>query len=123
MRLLALTAATALVLAFASPQTPLVLAHDDTGAVGRPFQLYAPPGSDNRGHRERSEGTERSDTAASDKGETRSGEAGETTNRGRSERSQVRHRVVIHKRGHHLAAFNWPRHHSVIHRRGRRFVA
>jgi hypothetical protein len=121
MRILVVTFATATVLAFAFSQTPRVLAQgSDAGAVGRPFQLYTPPGSGNRGHGGPSEDTERSGAATSEKSETGIGNANETTIHGSS---RARHRFVLQKRGHHFLAFHYPRHPFVIHRRGHRFVA
>jgi len=133
MRLLALTIATASVLAFAFPQTPRVLAQgSDSGAVGRPLQLDGGPslGSDNRGQSSGggSERTEPSVGVRSEKSQTQIGKTSETTVRGRSRSrigwsSRPRHRFVFHRRGHHLVAFNGPRHRFVIHRHGRRYVA
>ena len=150
MKLLALTVATAAVLAFASPNAVPVLAqgHDD-GAVGRPLQLDGGPSSspDTRGQSfgGRSEGTERSAGAArSEENQTSTGKTSETAIRGRSQTStgsssERKHRVAIH-RGHRLAAFYGPRHRFAIrgqrpivfhgprhrfvnHRRGHRVVA
>jgi hypothetical protein len=132
MRLLALTVATAAVLAFALPQTPQVLAQSrDDGAVGRPFQLDGGPslGSDDHGQiGSRSERTEPSAGSTSQKSQTGIESTGDTAIHGRSKthiggRSRPRHRFVIHKRSHHVFAFHVPRHRFVIRRHGRRFVA
>src|SRR5882672_5243087 len=121
MRLLALTIATASVLAFAFPQTPRVLAQgSDSGAVGRPLQLDGGPslGSDNRGQSSGGR-TEQSAGVRSEEDQTSSGKTGETTIRERSRTSvglssERKHRVVIYKRGHHVVAFNGPRHRFAI---------
>jgi hypothetical protein len=133
MRLLALTIATASVLAFAFPQTPRVLAQgSDSGAVGRPLQLDGGPslGSDNRGQSSGggSERTEPSAGVRSEKSQTQIGKTSETTVRGRSRSriglsSRPRHRLVIYRRGHHVVAFNGPRHGFAIHRHGHHLVA
>jgi hypothetical protein len=121
MRILAVTFATATVLAFAFPQTPRVLAQgSDGGAVGRQFQLYTPPGSGNRGHGGPSEATEQSSAATSEKSQTGIGNADETTIHGSS---RARHRFVLQKRGHHFLAFHYQRYPFAIRRRGHRFVA
>jgi len=124
MKLLALTVATATVLAFAFHQTPRVLAQgSDSGAVGRPLQLDGGPslGSENRGQSfgGRSEATEQSAGVRSEKNQTSTGKTDETTIRSRSQttiglRSQHKHRVV---------RFNGPRHYFAIHRHGHRFFA
>ncbi len=130
MRLLALTVATATVVAFAFPQTPRVLAQgSDSGAVGRPLQLDGGPslGSDNRGQSS-SGRTEQSAGVRSEEDQTSSGKTGETTIRERSRTSvglssERKHRVVIYKRGHHVVAFNGPRHRFAIHRHGHHLLA
>jgi hypothetical protein len=126
MRLLALTVATASVLAFAFPQTPRVLAQgSDSGAVGRPLQLDGGSslGSDNRGQSfgGRSEGTEPSAGVRSEKSQTDIAKTGETTVRGRSRSriglsSRPRHRFVIHRRGRRFVEFNEPKRHVLISR-------
>jgi hypothetical protein len=115
MRLLASTA-TATLLALAFPQTP-VLAQDDGGVVGRTLRLDGGP-STNHGQGGRSESTEQSAGARSDKSQTTSettSETGSQTHIG--SRSRSKHRLAIHKHGH-LVAFSGHRH-----RHGRRFVA
>jgi hypothetical protein len=152
MRLLALTVATASVLAFAVPAGRVLAQGNDNDAVGRPLQLDggAPLGSDSRGQSfgGRSERTEQPASVAPEKSETRIGKTDETTSRPRAQmhtglRYPLRHRLALHKRSHHLFAFHAPRHHRfafhgprhrlfafhaprhrfVIHRHGRRFVA
>jgi hypothetical protein len=119
MKLSAATVVTATVLAFAFPQTPPVLAEGaDVGAASRPFPLNdgSSPGAGNRGqsHGEQSQGTERSGDVGSEKSQTGIGNAGKTSFRG--------HRV--HRHGHrHVFALNHPRHHLLIHRRGHRVAA
>jgi len=129
MRLLALTVATAAVLAFAFSQTPRVLAQgSDRGAASQPLQLDGGPplGSDNGGQSfgGRSEGAEHAAGVGSEISQTRVGKTGKTTIRGRSQTriglsSQPRHRLVIRKRGLRVVAFNEPWHRFVIHRHGR----
>jgi hypothetical protein len=131
MKRLTLTVATATVLTFVFPQTPPVLAqgHDD-GAVGPTLRLDGGPpvGSDNPGQtRARSESTEPSADNKSQKAQTGIEKTTETTIRNRSHahtalRGHVKHRFVVHRRGHHVFAFHVPRHRFVIHRHGRRFV-
>jgi hypothetical protein len=129
MRLLALTVATATVLTFAFPQTPQVLAQSrDDGAVGPTLRLDGGPPSetDNRGSGARSEGTQPSTAARSEKGQTDIEKTEETTTRG-SPHSHVgwnhaQHRFVVHRRAHHIFAFHAPRHPFVIRRHGRHFV-
>jgi hypothetical protein len=133
MRLLALTVATASVLAFAYPQIPQVLAQSrDDGAVGPTLRLDGGPplGTDNRGQTSnRSERTEPPIGASSEKGQASIEKTGQGAIRGRSHthvgwNSRAKHRFVIHRRGHHIFAFHAPRHRFfVIHRHGRRFVA
>ena len=133
MRLLALTVGTACVLAFAVPPAPRVLAQgSDTGAVGRPLQLDGGPslGSDNRGQSSGggSERTEPSAGVRSEKDQTGAGKIGETTIGERSNASiglssERKHRVVIHRRGHRVVAFNAPRHRFAIHRYSHHLVA
>src|SRR5262245_3094846 len=86
MRLLALTAATATMLALAFPLTPPVLAQgNDDGAVGRPLQLDGGPslGSDNRGQNAaRPEATQPS--ASAKKSQTAVEPTGDTAIGGRS---------------------------------------
>ena len=133
MRVLALTVATASVLAFAFPQIPRVLAQgSDSGAVGRPLQLDGGPslGSDNHGQSSGggSERTEPSAGVRSENSQTPIGKTGETTVRGRSRSriglsSERKHRVVIYKRGHRVVAFNGPRHRFAIHRHGHHLLA
>jgi hypothetical protein len=133
MRLLVLTVGTACVLAFAVAQAPQVLAQgSDTGAVGRPLQLDGGPslGSDNRGQSSGGESgrTEPSAGVRSEKDQTSVGKIGETTIRERSHTSiglssEREHRVVIHRRGHRVVAFNAPRHRFAIHRHGHHPVA
>jgi hypothetical protein len=119
MKLVAVTAVTAAVLAFALPRTPPVLAQaSDIGAASRPFPLEGgpPAGSDNHGQSsgEQSEGTERSRDISSEKSQTRVGKAGESPLRGR--------RAAIHRHGRHASLYH-PRHYFWNHRRGRRVVA
>jgi hypothetical protein len=129
MRLLALAVATAMVLTFAFPQTPPVLAqsHDD-GAVGPTLRLDGGPPleTDNRGSGERSEGAQPSTAAGPEKGQTDIEKTEETTARGRPHShvgwNHAQHRFMIHRRAHHIFAFHAPRHPFVIHRHGRRFV-
>jgi hypothetical protein len=132
MRLLALTVATASVLAFAFPEGPVLAQGHDDGAVGRPLQLDGGPslGSDSRGQSfgRRSEGTEQPAGVTSEKSQIRIGQTGETTARVRSQthiglRYRVRHSLALHRRSHHVFVFHVPRHGFVIHRHGRRFVA
>jgi hypothetical protein len=132
MRSLAVTVATASVLAFAFPHGPVLAQGYDNGAVGRPLQLDGGPslGSESRGQSTggRSEGTEQPAGVTSEKSQTRIGETNETAIRGRSQthvgsRHPLRHRLAFHRRGHHVFAFHVPRHGFVIHRHGRRFVA
>jgi len=117
MRLLALTVATASVLAFAVPQTARVLAQgSDSGAVGRPLQLDGGSslGSDNRG--QSSGGSERTEPSAGvrfEKDQTSTGKTSETTIRDRSHTSiglssERKHRVVIHRHSRRFVAFNEP---------------
>jgi hypothetical protein len=133
MRILAVTFATATVLAFAFPQTPRVLAQgSDTGAVGRPLQLDGGPslGSDNRG-KSSGGGSERTEPSAgirSEKDQTNAGKIGETTIGERSHASiglssERKHRVEMHRRGHRLVAFSAPRHRFAIHRHGHHLIA
>jgi hypothetical protein len=115
----AVTVATAMVLAFAFLQTPPVLAQGgDIGAASRPFPLDGgpSPGSGNQGQSigEQSKGAERSGDISSEKNQTRSGNAGETSFRG--------HRMATHKRGRRVFVLDHPRHRILIHRRGHRFV-
>jgi hypothetical protein len=151
MRLLALTVATASVLAFAFPAGRVLAQGNDNDAVGRPLQLDggSPLGTDSRGQSlgGRSERTEQPAGVTSEKSEMRIGKTDETTIRPRSQthtglRYPPRHRLALHKRSHHLFAFHAPRHHRfafhprhrlfafhaprhrfVTHRHGRRFVA
>jgi hypothetical protein len=142
MRLLALTVATASVLAFAFPAGRVLAQGNDNGAVGRPLQLDGGSslGTDSRGQSlgGRSERTEQPAGVTSEKGETRIGKADETSIRPHSQthtglRHPLRHRLALHKHRHHLFAFHAPRHHLfafhaprhrlVIHRHGRRLVA
>jgi hypothetical protein len=132
MRLLALTVATASVLAFACPQGPVLAQGHDDGAVGRPLQLDGGPslGSDSRGQSSggRSERTEQPAGVTAEQSQTRIGQTGETTARVRSQthlglRYQPRRRLALHNRGHHVFGFHVPRHRFVIHRHVRRFVA
>src|SRR5260370_38995463 len=111
MRSLAVTAATALVLAFAFPQGPVLAHGHDDGAVGRPLPLDGGPslGSDSRGQSlgGRSERTEQSAGVTSEKGQARIGQTGETAIRGRSQTHiGLRHRLALHKRSHHVFAFH-----------------
>jgi hypothetical protein len=127
MRLPAVTAVTATVLALTFSQTPQVLAQDpDVGAASRPFPLDGgpSPGSDNQGQSlgRQSEGTERSGAVSSEKSETQVGETRETAPHGRKH-FRSRHHVVVHRRGRRLFAFSHRRHHAVIHRHGHRIVA
>jgi hypothetical protein len=120
MRLLAVTAVTATVLVFALPQTSPVLAQaPDVGAASRPYPLDGGPssGSDNRGQSsgEQSERTERSGDVSSEKSRTSSGKAGESQHHGG--------RNAIHRHSHHASAFSHSRHHLLIHRRGHRVAA
>jgi hypothetical protein len=119
MRSLTCTVATATLLALAFPQTPL--AQDDGGVVGRTLRLDGGP-SANRGQGGRSESTEQSADARSDKSQTTSEKTSKATIRGSQthigSRSRSRHLLAIH-----LVAFNGHRHGFVIHRHGRRFVA
>jgi hypothetical protein len=132
MRSLAVTVATASVLAFAFSQGPVLAQGYDNGAVGRPLQLDGGPslGSESRGQSVdgRSEGTKQSPGVTSEKGQTGSGKIGETAIRARSQthiglRHRLRHRLALHKRSHHVFAFHMQRHRFVIHRHSRRFVA
>ena len=133
MRVFVLKVATAMVLAFAFPQTPRVWAQGSgSGVASQPLQLDGGPslGSDQRGQSSggRSEDAERTGSVSSEKSQTGLGKASETTIRGRSHSriglsSQPRHRVVIHRYGRRLFAFHKPTHRFVIHRRGRRVVA
>jgi hypothetical protein len=115
MKLLIVTVATVLAAAF--PQiTPVLAQGADVGAASRPYPLNGGPttGSDDRGQSsEKSEGTERSGDASSEKSQTRSGKT--TLFRG--------HHAVIHKHSHHVIAISHSRHHLPIHRRGRHVVA
>src|SRR5260370_23147166 len=99
-----LTIATAAVLTFAFSQSVLAQSHDD-GAVGRPLQLDGGSslGSDNRGIGARSEATEPSVGARSEKSQTGIEKTGEAhipgrchTHIGRSFRAK--HRFAIHRR-------------------------
>jgi len=133
MKLLAFTVATATVLAFACPPTPLVRAQGyDNGAVGRPLQLDGGPpmGSDNRGQSfgGRSQDNEQSAGVKSEKNQTSTEKTGETTIRGRSHASaglssQRKHRIAAHLRGHRVVVFNGPRHRFAIHRHGYHLIA
>lgn len=132
MRLLALTVATAAVLAFAFPQTSQVLAQSrDDGAVGRTLRLDGGPPlePDNRGQAgARSEGAEPSAGTKSETAQTGIATTGEMKIGRRSKthigwRSGLRHRFAFHRRVHHIFAFHLPGHRFVIHRHGRRFVA
>jgi hypothetical protein len=131
MRLLALSVATATVLALALPQTPPVLAQSrDDGAVGPTLRLDGGPplGTDNRETGARSERTEPSTGAGPEKGQTGIEKTDETIIRGRSHthvgwNSRAKPRFVIHRRAHHIFAFHAPRRPFAIHRHGRRFVA
>ena len=132
MRLLALTVATASVLAFTFPAGRVLAQGNDNGAVGRPLQLDGGSslGSDSRGQSlgGRSERTEQPAGVTSEKSQIRIGKIDETTIRPRSQthiglRHRLRHRLALHKRSHHLFAFHAQRHRFVIHRHGRRFVA
>jgi len=132
MRLLALTVATASVLAFAVPAGPVLAQGNDDGAVGRPLQLDGGPslGSDSRGQSSggRSESSEQSAGVTSEKSQTGIGKTGETTARVRSQthlglRYRTRHSLALHRRNHHVFVFHVPRHGFVIHRHSRRFVA
>lgn len=131
MRLLALSVATATVLAFALPQTRQVLAqgHDD-GAVGPILRLDGGPPveTDSRGSGTRSEDTGPSTGARSEKVETGAEKTDDSTIRGGSHtrvgsNSRARDRFVIRARRHHFFAFHAPRRPFAIHRRGRHFVA
>jgi hypothetical protein len=130
MRLLALTVATASVLAFALPAGRVLAQGHDDGAVGRPLQLDGGPslGSDSRGQSSggRSESAEQPAGVTSEKSQT--GQTGEATARVRSQthhglKDRLRHSLAHHRRSHHVFAFHVPRHRFVIHRHGRRFVA
>jgi hypothetical protein len=131
MRLLAVTVATASVLAFAFPAGSVLAQGYDNGTVGRPLQLDGGPslGSDSRGQSfgGRSEGTEQPAGVTSEKSQTRIGKTDETTVRARSQthlglRHRPRQRLALHKRSHHVFAFHVQRHRFVIPRHGRRFV-
>jgi hypothetical protein len=130
MRLSAVTAVTATLLAFSFPQTTQVLAQDsDIGAASRPFPLDGGPspasGNQEQSSGQQSESSERSGTASSTKSQTGIGETRDTASRGheRTIRSSFRprHRMVSHRRSHRFA-FNHRRRHLVIHRRGHRIV-
>jgi len=132
MRSLAVTVATASVLALAFPQGPVLAQGYDNGAVGRPLQLDGGPslGSDSRGQSfgGRSEGTEQPAGVTSEKSQVRIGKTGETTIRARSQthiglRYRLTQRLALHQRRHHVFAFHVQRHRFVIHRHGRRLVA
>src|SRR5258707_15634878 len=103
MRLLALTVATASVLAFAFPAGPVLAQGYDNGAVGRPLQLDGGSslGSDSRGQSfdGRSKGTEQPAGVTSEKGQTRIGKTGETAVRARSQT----HLGLKHRLSHRLA--------------------
>ena len=132
MRSLAVTVATASVLAFTFPAGRVLAQGNDNGAVGRPLQLDGGSslGSDSRGQSlgGRSESSEQPAGVTSEKSQTPIGKTGETTVRARSQthlglRYRLRHSLALHKRRHHVFAFHVPRHRFVIHRHGRRFVA
>jgi hypothetical protein len=130
MRLSAVTAVTATVLAFTFSQTTQIVAQDsDIGAASRPFPLDGgpSPASDNqeRSSGRQSETTERSGDS-SVKSQTVSGETRDTVSRGRAHTKtrlslRRRHHALSHRRGHRFA-FNHHRRHLVIHRRGHRLV-
>jgi hypothetical protein len=132
MRSLALTVATAAVLAFAFAQGPVLAQGHDDGAVGRTLQLDGGPslGSDNRGQSSggRSESSAPPAGVTTEQSQTRIGTTDETTARARSQthlgsRYRLRHSLALHRRGHHVFVFHVPRHGFVVHRHGRRFVA
>ena len=131
MRLSALTIAAATALTFAFPQTSVIAQGHDDGVVGRTLRLdgRAPLGSDTNGQSGgRSESTEPTASAKSEKAQTGIEKTGDTAIRTRSPthiglRSHAKHRFVFHRRGHHMMAFHMPRPRFVIHRHGRRFVA
>jgi len=130
MRLSAVTAVTATVLAFTfSPAVPTVAQDSDIGAASRPFPLDGgpSPASDNqeRSSGRQSETTEKSGDS-SVKSQTVSGETRDTLSRGRAHAKtrwsfRPRHHTVGHRRGHRFA-FNHHRRHLVIHRRGHRLA-
>ena len=132
MRLLALTVATASVLAFTFPAGRVLAQGNDNGAVGRPLQLDGGSslGSDNRGQSSggRSEGSERSAGVTSEKRQPPIGRTDAATVRAQSQtrtglRYRLRHGLAHHKRSHRVFAFHPQRHRFVIPRHGRRFVA
>jgi hypothetical protein len=118
MKLLVVTVATAAVLASAFPQTTPVLAQGaDIGAASRPYPLNGEPlaGSGDRVQSsEKSEGSERSGNASSEKDQTSIGKTSETLFRG--------HRAGIHRHTHRVVAISHSRHRLLIHRRGHRVV-
>jgi hypothetical protein len=129
MRLSAMTAVTATLLAFTFFQTPQLAAQDsDVGASSRPVPLDggSSPGSEEQSSNRQSESSERSGAAGSAKSQTGIAETRDTASRGRAHarfRSSFhsRHRIAGHRRSHGFA-FNHRRRHLVIHRRGHRIV-
>lgn len=132
MRLLALSVATATVLALAPPQTPPVLAqsHDD-GAVGRTLRLDGGPPLEPENRPQigsQNESAESSAAAASQKSQVSAEKTGEAATRGRPKTrigwgARPRHRFAFHRRSHYVFAFHAARHRFGIHRHSRRFVA
>jgi hypothetical protein len=119
MRLLAVTAVTATVLVFAFPQTSPVLAEaSDIGAASRPFPLEGGPPADSENSGQSSDQqpgrAERPAEVSSEKSQT-SLKAGEAPIRGR--------RAAIHRHSRHTFAFNHSRHRLLIHRHGHRVAA